>query len=268
MPAYQKIIWIGLGVTVIAILALGYFLFLTPEPAAQKMIVPELSSLAKANEETAPPEEEAPDPDIVPLELDLDQSDGAVRELVATAEVPVAMREWIRQKDLIRTAVAAVDNIAQGLSPAVQLPFMAPAARFSAIERNGKLILDPGSFRRYDPLVNAFVAVADKAWVSWYKKLLPTLEKAFRELGYPGVTFSQRTRQAIELLLQTPLISKDLELERKLLSFAFADASLEDLNPAQKQLLRMGPRNIARIQTKLRALAAGISAARSNRPRE
>ena len=117
MPAYQKIIWIGLGVTVIAILALGYFLFLTPEPAAQKTIVPELSSLAKAHEETAPPEEEAPDPDIVPLELELDQSDGAVRELVATAEVPSALREWIRQKDLIRTAVAAVDNIAQGLSP-------------------------------------------------------------------------------------------------------------------------------------------------------
>jgi hypothetical protein len=159
----------------------------------------------------------------------------------------------------VRLVVVAVDNIAQGLSPAAQLPFLAPAGRFLAIEKNGMFILDTRSFRRYDLMVNTFVAIPEKIWLDWYKKLRPTLEKAFKELGYPGVTFSQRLQQAIGQLLQVPLIYKDMELEKKILSFAFTDFNLENLNPAQKQLLRMGPGNVARIQNKLRGLAAGLN---------
>jgi len=36
------------------------------------------------------------------------------------------------------------------------------------------------------------------------------------------------------------------------------DPKLEELSPAQKNLLRMGPRNVARIQAKLRALLAAL----------
>lgn len=268
MPEYQKIVWIGLGVTVIAILILGYFLFLAPKSDKKAITIPETSSLAVPQHEQAPAAVEESDPDITPLDLDLDQSDGAVRELVAAAEVPAAMREWSRQKGLIRSVVAAVDNIAQGLSPAAQLPFMSPKDKFSTVEKNGMLILDPRSFRRYDPLVNVFVAVSDKVWIDWYKRLRPTLEKAFKELGYPGVTFSQRTQQAIEQLLQVPLINKDMKLEKKVLSFAFADLNLEELNPAQKQLLRMGPGNVARLQNKLRRLAAGLNMIRRSNSTE
>lgn len=266
MPAYQKIIWIGLGVTVVAILALGYFLFLAPPSSPKTPALPEMSSLAKPPATDDPAAVEAADPDILPLDLDLDQSDGAVRELVAAAEVPAAMRKWSRQKDLVRLVVSAVDNIAQGLSPAAQLPFLAPTDKFSTIEKNGVLILDPRSFRRYDLMVNVFTAVTDKIWINWYKKLRPTLEKAFKELGYPGVTFSQRLQQAIELLLQVPRIDRDLELDKKVLSFAFTDVNLEDLHPAQKQLLRMGPVNVARIQNKMRKLAAAINMIRKNNP--
>ncbi|MBE0664719.1 MAG: DUF3014 domain-containing protein, partial [Candidatus Aminicenantes bacterium] len=70
---------------------------------------------------------------------------------------------------------------------------------------------------------------------------------------------SQRLQQAIEQLLQVPSIYKDVKLEKKVLSFAFADVNLENLNPAQKQLLRMGPGNTARIRKKLRELAAGLN---------
>ncbi|MBU4267904.1 MAG: DUF3014 domain-containing protein [Acidobacteria bacterium] len=259
MPAYQKIIWIGLGVTVIAILALGYFMFLAPQSPQKTPVLPEPSALLKAQEAAAPAVEEADDPNITPLDLDLEQSDGSVRELVAAADVPDAWRQWSQQKDLVRMAVTAVDNIANGLSPAAQLPFLAPVDKFSAIEKNGAFILDPRSFRRYDHMSNAFVSVSVKIWITWYKTLRPTLEKAFKELGYPGITFSQRLQQAIEQLLQVPFIEKDIELEKKVLSFAFADVNLENLNPAQKQLLRMGPGNAARIQKKLRELAAGLN---------
>jgi hypothetical protein len=169
------------------------------------------------------------------------------------------LKKWIRQNEIVRGVVAVVDNIALGQSPAALLPFLAPTEKFSAIDKSGTLILDPKSFRRYDLLVNTFLAVSDKTWITWYKKLRPTLEKAFKELGYPGVTFSQRLRQAIEQLLQVPLLKGDIVLQKKVLSYAYADANLEELNLAQKHMLRLGPDQVARIQKKLRALAAGLN---------
>ena len=130
----------------------------------------------------------------------------AVRELIAAAPVPEKLREWSRQKELLRTLVAAVDNVAQGQSPAVPLAFLAPKEKFSVREKNGTILLDPRSFRRYDALVDVFVAIPDETLVFWYRKLSPTLEAAFSELGYPGITFAQRLKQACEQLGQVPLI--------------------------------------------------------------
>jgi len=258
MPTYQKIVWFGLVAIVIAILALAYFLFLAPQAGKKEAAFPETSSLPSPQAAaTAAAAENGSN--IAPLELDLDRSDTAVRELVAAEKIPAGMKEWLQQKEIVRTVVAAVDSIARGESPAAQLPFLAPAAKFAVTERNGKLFIDPRSFGRYDPLVNAFTAIPDKTWTTWYWKLRPTLEKAFAELGYPGITFAQRLQQAIEQLVQAPLPRENAVLEKKILSYAYADAGLENLNPAQKHLLRLGPENVARIQGKLRALAAALN---------
>jgi hypothetical protein len=133
MPTYQRIIWIGLGVTAIAILILGYFLFLAPKAEKKAVMLPETTSLPVPRQEPAPAAVEENDPAIVPLDLDPDQSDGAVREMIAAAAVPAALRQWSRQVNLVRTVTAAVDSIALGLSPAAQLPFLARAGKFSTL---------------------------------------------------------------------------------------------------------------------------------------
>jgi hypothetical protein len=260
MPNYQRIVWIGLAVTAIAVLALGYFLFLAPAGERKEVTVPETASLSRPREQADKEADEEADPAIVPLDLDLDQSDGAVRAMVAAGEIPAAMKEWLGQKDIVRTVVAAIDGIARGESPAAQLPFLAPADRFAVREKDGKLYFEPRGFQRYTPLVGVFMAIPDRTWITWYWTLRPTLEKAFKELGYPGVTFAQRVQQAVEQLTQVPLLDKDAELERKVLSYAFADINLEGLNSAQKHLLRLGPANAARIQNKLRSLSALLKA--------
>jgi hypothetical protein len=258
MPPYQKIIWAALGVTVIAILTLGYFLFLAPQAREKSVLKTEFTprEIPQPTESTlTKPVEEK---DFSPLKLDLDQSDPAVRELIASAQVPRLLREWSRQKELLRSVAAAVDNVAQGQSPTAQLTFLAPEEKFSVIEKNGAIYLNPQSFRRYDALINVFMAIPDETLIFWYRKLRPTLETAFRELGYPEITFSQRLKQAIEQLDQVPVTREDVLLEKKILSYAFADSNLEDLNQAQKHFLRLGPQNVARIQKKLRALATGL----------
>ncbi len=259
MQTYQKIIWIGLVVTAIAILTLGYFLFLAPGAEKKTVTIPETSSLGKPQESAATEAGEEFDPTIVPLELDLDQSDSAVRSLIAAAEIPAAMRGWLQQANILRTVVAVVDSTARGESPAGQLPFLAPRGKFLAYEKNGIAYVDPRSFQRYDSLVGVFTAIPDKTWVTWYTQLLPTLEKAFRELGFPGVTFAERLRMAIGHLTQAPLTGEEITLEKKVLSYAYADPGLENLSPAQKHLLRLGPFNAGRVQKKLRSLAVALA---------
>jgi hypothetical protein len=264
MPTYQRIVWIGLVATAIAVLVLGYFLFLAPHAEKKAVAVPDLPSLANVPETGEKSAADLDDGGIVPLDLDLDSSDAAVRDLVAAEDIPTSMKGWLEQKEIVRTLVTAVDNIARGESPAAQLQFLAPAGRFLVQARDGAFWLDPQSYRRYDPLVSVFIAIPDKTWIAWYKKLSPTLEKAFKELGYPGITFAQRIQQAIEELTRVPLLRKEIALEKKVLSYAYAEAALENLDPAQKHLLRLGPDNAARIQKKLRSLASALRSSRKN----
>ncbi len=46
-----------------------------------------------------------------------------------------------------------------------------------------------------------------------------------------------------------------MELEPLPATYEFADPDLAELAPAQKQFLRMGPRNMRLVQAKLRAVA-------------
>lgn len=258
MPSSQRIMWIGLAVAAAAIVALAYFLFLAPPAEEAPTVITDAPAPAPPAAPPAAAGEDADDPAIVPLDLDLEQSDAAVRELVGEDGVPASLKGWLRQKELVRTAVAVVDAIARGESPAPLLPFLAPTEKFQVMERDGELRLDPKGFRRFEPLVNAFTAVPDKTWITWYRTLRPTLEKAFRELGYPGVTFAQRLRQACAQLLRTPRFTDRIALQRKIMSYALVDPELEALNAAQKHMLRLGPKNAERVREKVRALAAHL----------
>jgi len=258
MPSYQKAIWAAVGITALAILVLGYFLFLAPAAREKTIAKTELTPKEIPLPAETAPEASAELKDYSPLQLDLNQSDGAVRELVAAAQVPEALLRWSRQQELLRLVVAAVDTVAQGQSPAPLLAFLAPREKFTVTEKMGATRMDPRSFRRYDELVDVFIAIPDETLVFWYRKLSPTLESAFSELGYPGVTFRERIQQAGEQLAQVPPLKMDASLEKKIVTYAFIDSSLEELNPVQKHMLRLGPRNVARIQNKLRAFFSAL----------
>jgi hypothetical protein len=65
--------------------------------------------------------------------------------------------------------------------------------------------------------------------------------------------------------LRTPTVDGRVVLGRKSVNYTFADPALESLSGAQRQFLRMGPRNVRLIQQKLREIAPylGIDLARS-----
>src|SRR5438094_661952 len=94
--------------------------------------------------------------------------------------------------------------------------------------------------------------------VEVYRRLQPLCEDAYRGLGKPQGRFDDVLVKAIRTLLATPVVEGDVELTPKVITYAFADPALEGLSPAQKHLLRMGPKNERAIQAELRALATAL----------
>ena len=88
-----------------------------------------------------------------------------------------------------------------------------------------------------------------------YLTLKPRLIEAYKELGHPEGELDVAVERAIVLLLQTPVVEEPVALRPRVLSFRYDSEDLETLSPAQKQLLRMGPRNVRIIQDQLRAVA-------------
>ena len=61
-------------------------------------------------------------------------------------------------------------------------------------------------------------------------------------------------QRAISRLLATPDVPAEVRLTSHVRSYHYADPQLEALTAAQKQLLRMGPRNEKLVKDKLRAI--------------
>lgn len=208
----------------------------------------------------------------VPLDLpslELDKSDDLLRSLARDISSHPGLAGWMRTRDLVRKFVAAVDNIANGFSPRAQIDFFAPRGAFKAARRDGAYVVDPSSYYRYDPVADIFISLDARAAARLYVSLKPLFQEAYRELGYPSEDFHTTLTRAIEELLSTPVVEGRVVLEKKVASFAMADADLEGLSQAQKNLFRMGPENVQVIQTKLRALAiaCGIPEYRLPKPR-
>ena len=126
--------------------------------------------------------------------------------------------------------------------------------------------MDPRSGDRYTPLAEATASVDPAGAARLYTMLKPRLDEAYSEVAKPGTTFDGRIERAIVLLLQTPVSDDPPRLRPKGIGYAFADPALERLTPAQKQLLRMGPRNARMIQAKLRAIALALGIPPSRLP--
>ena len=211
-----------------------------------------------------------PQPAIRPLGADaapialppLNESDALVRELVNKISSHPRLAAWLATDDLIRSFTIAVENVAEGKTPARQLPMLRPTSGFRVLARGDDLIIDPRSYERYDALAAAAASMDADGSARLYTTLKPRIEEAYRELR--DSPFDRTFERAIVLLLATPALDGPTGVVPRGIGYGFADPRLEVLTGAQKQLLRMGPRNVRMFQTSLRAiaLALGIPAER------
>ncbi len=259
METYRKVI---IAASVIAVLGIGFFsyIFFFPkqDSAAEKQ-----KALSEKTQpiETLPVNPETPveiEEQSGPLNVKLNESDQPVRELAKDLSGDASFAHWLKTKDLVRTIAAVTNNIAAGESPANHLEFMAPKKEFPVFAKEGKYYLNSKSYRRYNRVAQTASSIETEAVKTLYPQLEPLLQQAYDELGYPGQKFRDILDKAFEVILKTPIVTGSIELEKKVISFAYKDPELEGLKPAQKHLLRMGPDNIKKIKSKLREIAVAL----------
>jgi len=190
----------------------------------------------------------------------LSESDAILRDFAAPLDSHPLAKRVLNQPDLIQTFVTAALEVAEGRSPQQRFEYLAPKGQFKVRGDLLYLRIDPASYARYTPLVDALSALDASALVRVYTRLEPLFDQAYAELGYPGEDFDDTFRAALDVLLAVPELDRAPALIPRAKTYAYEDPELEALAPAQRQLLRMGPANVERTKRKLRELKALLEA--------
>jgi hypothetical protein len=189
----------------------------------------------------------------------LDASDTVLRQLVGRLSSNPQLVAWFANEDLARRFVAAVTNLAEGVSPAPHVGFLTPKESFATANDGLAVTLEPASYGRYAAATEAFASLDTAGTAQLYRELRPLFDEAYGELGYPGRSFDEAMAAAIDRLLAVRVPDSPPRLVPHGASgWAFADPELEALGSAEKHLLRIGPENARRAQAKLRELRAAL----------
>ena len=254
-----------LGLAVLALLMLVGFaallLFVVRRPS---LPAPAASAAAPAAAPALPPSPPSPPPPALPEAValpPLGESDALVRQLVGRLSAHPQLAVWLGADQLARRFVVLVVNVMAGENPRPNLRFLEPKERLAVLRRGGATVIDPASYARFDAFAEGGEALDEAGSARVYRLLAPLFEAAFRELGHPEGGFDRALLAAARQLLEVPVLEGDVAVRpvlRATLVYEYADPRLEGLSLPQKQLLRMGPRNVRRLQAKLRALSAAL----------
>lgn len=239
------------------------------EPASNSLpsirIEPERPAPAVASEpEIAPPPVEvqptAPEP-AEPAEAlvqlpSLNNSDGFVLEQVSALQNGMRLTQLMTDQQLIRRFVVLVENVSRGSLPQTELPYRGMSGEMPVDTLDENLFaMDDAAFARFDQVIDTFVSVDTGAAIGLYRMLSPLFQQAYAEIGYRDVSFDETLKTAIQTVLQTSNRDGPIQLVKPSVMYLYADATLENLNAVEKQLIRLGPDNSAKLKTKLRQFA-------------
>lgn len=194
----------------------------------------------------------APAPTAAPLPS-LDESADVLRSKAAGLSADSRWNDWLKTEEPLRRAAAAIDLIASGKVPRDALAFLSPRKRFAA---------GPTGYARYDRVAGVIATIDASSAAKLLKDLNPLFEQACREFGGSACAYPDAFVRAANHLIEAPLASPmdRLKPAAKGIAFVYVDERLERLSPAQKQLMRMGPKNQGLIQAKLREVVVALSA--------
>ncbi|MEP7119221.1 MAG: DUF3014 domain-containing protein [Acidobacteriota bacterium] len=190
----------------------------------------------------------------------LEQMDPYARDLLATLGTSPLLLKWLATDDLVGAIATAIDKLAQRQSPARDLAVLRPTEGFAVARRNGVVLVAPATYARYGPLVDTVAAIDSARLAAAFTTLKPRIAEAYRRQGHPDGGFDPALARAIAIVVATPDVPADAALVPGIGGYAYANPAFEQLPPAQKQLIRMGPEHAARVRDAARRFAAALAA--------
>ncbi|MDB2375513.1 MAG: DUF3014 domain-containing protein [OM182 bacterium] len=183
----------------------------------------------------------------------LNDSDSFVAEKISELSSGTSLLGYLVDEQLVRRAVVLVENISRGQYPQTALPYKPIVEEMQVSSDDGRLFtMEAASYTRFDAAVAAFVALDTEQTVGLYRLLSPLLQQAYAEIGFRDAEFEQALIKAIDAVLSAPEIEGPFQLVKPSVMYLYADTRLEELANMNKQLIRLGPENSARLKAKLR----------------
>ena len=183
----------------------------------------------------------------------LNDSDSFVAEKISELSSGTSLLSYLVDEQLVRRAVVLVENISRGQYPQTALPYKPIVEDMQVSSDDGRLFtMEAASYTRFDAAVAAFVALDTEQTVGLYRLLSPLLQQAYAEIGFRDAEFEQALIKAIDAVLSAPEIEGPFQLVKPSVMYLYADTRLEELANMNKQLIRLGPENSARLKAKLR----------------
>ncbi|MDB9758123.1 DUF3014 domain-containing protein [Gammaproteobacteria bacterium] len=183
----------------------------------------------------------------------LNDSDSFLVEKISELPSGTSLLSYLVDEQLVRRAVVLVENISRGQYPQTALPYKPIVEEMQVSSDDGRLFtMEAVSYTRFDAAVAAFVALDTEQTVGLYRLLSPLLQQAYAEIGFRDAEFEQALIKAIDAVLSAPEIEGPFQLVKPSVMYLYADTRLEELANMNKQLIRLGPENSARLKAKLR----------------
>lgn len=229
-----------------------------PADQAPKYPVPE----APAAQAKAPPANASN----LPPSPDLAVSDGEVRSAAAEVFGVGPVESFLVPDRIVQNFVTTVDSLDREPVP-LRFRLVAHVPEVPVVEKHdGKLMLSSDNDERYRLLADALRVTSAQSMARLYLRYYPLLQRAYREMGYPGAHFNDRVVQVIDHLLAAPEVEHPIELVRPKVLYEFADPELEALSSGQKIMVRIGPANATITKARLRELRGILTAGSSTAP--
>jgi hypothetical protein len=261
--------WVALALALLALATGGWWYQRNQEPAPEVRALPAPPPpepvAAASSPAAAALVVPLPEPKVAEGPLD----EAGVGAALAALVGPQAQRSLLISDGFVQRFVITVDNLGRDHAPPRLWPVQPMAGRFQVIERDGRSYVNSDNAARYTPWVLLAEQIDPGAAVALYGRMLPLLQGAYEELGYPGQRFHTRLMTVIDQLLATPVapelvpltlveVKGEVPSERPWVRYEFADPALESASAGQKIMLRVGAVNQRRLKAQLRALRAEL----------
>lgn len=232
------------------------------EPAPAPVEAPVVEEITQNREAVVPveqvefePEPQAPVEPQIMLPA-LHESDDLVRQTLSEWAVPDTV---LARGDLLARLAVVVANAADGSVPRRQIGFLAPGEKFQIIKVGEQIFLDPRSYARYDTYLSLLESVPAGDLAEFLAMFDPLLQQALVQLGEQR-TMGELIAQAALRVNELPDLPERVELIQPKVMYQYADPELEGLPDFEKQILRMGPTNVVRLQAYISRLQAAYPA--------